>query len=126
MPRVGHVGCASEDFLRWVSIQYKHRQERKLFFNFKDLLGEPCWDILLDLTAAALARRPISVTSACIASGVPQSTALRWINALEQNGLIERCPDPIDKRRTNVAITAEGLATMEGYYRHCTGQPENS
>lgn len=64
-----------------------------------DLLHEPAWDILLDLFIAADAGRLISISSACIASAVPASTALRTISALEARGLILVDPDPADGRR---------------------------
>src|ERR1700756_5644636 len=46
------------------------------------LFGEPAWDILLELLRAKLAYERISVSSACIAAGVPPTTGLRWLKAL--------------------------------------------
>jgi DNA-binding MarR family transcriptional regulator len=74
------------------------RQRNKLFGG--DLFGEPAWDILLELYAAAGNGRKLSVSGACYASGVPVTTALRWILRLEKDGWIRRTEDPLDKRRS--------------------------
>lgn len=42
----------------------------------KDLFADPAWDILLDLAIARAENKQVSVTSLCIASGVPATTAL--------------------------------------------------
>lgn len=54
------------------------RQSRIRFFG-NDLFADPVWDMLLDLAVARVEHRRVSVTSLCIASGVPTTTALRWI-----------------------------------------------
>jgi DNA-binding MarR family transcriptional regulator len=77
-----------------------------------DLLGEPGWDILLDLVIQQSRSNTVSVTSAGIASGVPATTALRWIQQLEQEGLIERLPSSIDRRVQYLKLTQCGLKIM--------------
>lgn len=72
-----------------------------------DLFSDPAWDILLDLLAAHLEQVRVSVSSLCIASCVPPTTALRCIRILTDKGLIVRQPDLHDNRRVFVAITAE-------------------
>src|SRR5690606_28555572 len=61
----------------------RQRQLRTHFFG-GDLFADPAWDILLDLTAARVERTRVSVTSLCIASGVPPTTALRWIRQMTE------------------------------------------
>ena len=69
---------------------------------------------MLDLFQASKKdARPISVTSLCIASAVPNTTALRWIDALVQKGLLARHADEHDGRRTFVSLTDEALRKME-------------
>jgi len=72
------------------------------------LLGEPAWDILLDLFIRAAAGRPVSVTSSALASGVPSTTALRYFDRLEGKGMISRRKSPTDGRVTFVDLTAQG------------------
>lgn len=54
------------------------------------MLGEPVWEMLLDLFAAQEEGKFVTISSACIASGVPATTALRHINAMENAGLLIR------------------------------------
>ena len=84
------------------------RQSSFISVSFSD----PAWDILLDLAAAALERRDVSVSSLCIAANVPTTTALRHIKTLQDSGIIERRNDPADARRTYVAISQESLNAM--------------
>lgn len=89
---------------RFIRNLIRARQLRLRFFN-ADLFADPAWDMLLDLTAARAEHRRVSVTSLCIASGVPTTTALRWIKLLEQAGMVRRIKDDTDHRRAFVALT---------------------
>lgn len=80
-----------------------------------DLFQDPAWDLLLDLYIAHVERREVAVTSACIAANVPPTTALRWISALVQRGLVERASDPNDRRRILLRLSNAGQAAMEQY-----------
>lgn len=84
----------------------KLRQIRTTHFQ-GDLFSDPCWDMLLDLMEARLNDKQVSVSSLCIASGVPQTTALRRIEDLIGAGLISRQDDPTDRRRVFVCLTDE-------------------
>src|SRR5690606_19158395 len=63
----------------------RQRQLRTRYFD-AGLFADPAWDMLLDLTAAAAENTRVSVTSLCIASGVPPTTALRWIAQMVESG----------------------------------------
>jgi DNA-binding transcriptional ArsR family regulator len=65
----------------------------------KVLFAEPAWDMMLDLLQAEMMDRRVSVSSVCMAAGVPPTTALRHLKRLEDEGLILRQPDPFDGRR---------------------------
>ncbi|MBX7497003.1 hypothetical protein K3172_14165 [Qipengyuania sp. 6B39] len=71
-----------------------------------ELLGEPVWDMLVDLLVNELEGKEIGVTSLCQASGAPMSTALRYVDLLAAEGLISRRPDPADGRRSLVSLTS--------------------
>jgi hypothetical protein len=75
-------------------------------------LGEPAWDMLLDLSVAHYWRRETSVTSLCIAADVPSTTALRWINSMTKAGLIVRRPCQRDGRRSFLAIAPDTYRAM--------------
>lgn len=93
----------------------RQRQLRGRFFD-GELFADPAWDILLDLTAARAEHARVSVTSACIASGVPPTTALRWIGQMIEAGLLERVRDDVDRRRAFVALTDRAADAMARYF----------
>lgn len=90
------------------------RRARAQFFP-GDLFADPAWDILLDLTAARIEGKPVSVSSLCIAAAVPPTTALRWIRTLTDAGLLVREPDPHDGRRVYVALSDGAAEAMQAY-----------
>lgn len=55
-------------------IRQRRAREQDLPAN---LFADPAWDILLDLTAARIEQKRVSVSSLCIAAAVPSTTALR-------------------------------------------------
>lgn len=69
-----------------------------------DEQGDPVWAMVLELCAAHLEGRTLSVTSLCLASGLPVTTALRRLDELERDGRIQRNPDKSDRRRVFVAL----------------------
>ena len=86
------------------------------FAHFKDgdsLFSDPAWEILLDLYIAAARERPTSVTDGCLAAKVPTTTGLRWLQRLENAGLISRHQDPNDKRRVYISLTESGRERTE-------------
>lgn len=72
--------------------------------------------MLLDLTAARAEHKRVSVTSLCIASGIPSTTALRWIGILINAGLCERLEDDQDRRRVFIGLTDKGAQTAASYF----------
>jgi hypothetical protein len=91
------------------------RQARAKFFD-PALFGDPAWDMLLDLTAAHGEGTQVSVTSLCIAAGVPATTALRWLTQMVETGIFQRVPDPADRRRAFIALSDKAIAAMSGYF----------
>lgn len=93
----------------------RQRQLRARFFD-GDLFADPAWDILLDLTAAQAEHARVSVTSLCIASGVPPTTALRWISQMVEAGLLKRIEDEVDRRRAFITLTDKAADAMARYF----------
>lgn len=93
----------------------RQRQLRARFFD-TDLFADPAWDILLDLTAARAEHVRVSVTSLCIASGVPPTTALRWIGQMTEAGLLTRVEDETDRRRAFITLTEKAADGMARYF----------
>lgn len=93
----------------------RQRRLRESLFS-SDLFADPAWDMLLDLYAAELERRAVSVSSLCIAAAVPTTTALRWIKLLSQRGWLVRTQDPSDGRRINMHLSQEARARLGRYF----------
>ncbi len=93
----------------------RQRQLRARFFE-GDLFADPAWDMLLDLTAARAEHVRVSVTSLCIASGVPPTTALRWIGQMTDAGLLQRVDDEADRRRAFITLTDKAADAMARYF----------
>ena len=90
------------------------RRMREQFLG-EGLFEDPAWDMLLDLFAADLERVRVSVSSLCIAAAVAPTTALRWIGKLSDAGLLERQPDPFDRRRAYIVLTVRARTGMAAY-----------
>lgn len=99
-----------------VSNVLRFRQKRRTVFD-DTFFGEPAWDMLLQLYATSLrGKGEESVSSLCIASGVPSTTALRWISHLEDGGWVEKSPDPADRRRTFVSLTRKSAVALDAFF----------
>ena len=93
----------------------RQRQLRARFFD-GELFADPAWDMLLDLTAARAEHNRVSVTSLCIASGVPPTTALRWIGQMSDTGLLCRVEDESDRRRAFITLTDKAADAMARFF----------
>lgn len=93
----------------------RQRQLRAKFFD-PELFADPAWDMLLDLVAARVEHTRVSVTSLCIASGVPPTTALRWIGQMSESGLLERVEDETDRRRVFITLSDPAAEAMARYF----------
>lgn len=93
----------------------RHRQARAKFID-GGLLADPAWDMLLDLTAARAEGKRVSISSLCIASGIPDTTALRWIGQMVDAGLFVRTEDDADRRRAFIALSDATANAMARYF----------
>lgn len=83
------------------------------------VLGEPGYDMLLELFVAEREGRAVAVKSICHASGVPYSTAWRWLHLLEKDGLVAFSSDTEDQRRVMVRLSDQGLQRVRGWIEVC-------
>ncbi len=84
---------------------YAFRRRRNLKFEGLARFDDPAWDILLAIYIDEADQRQVSISSACLASHVAQTTALRWIVRLEETGVLVREDDPFDGRRANLRLS---------------------
>lgn len=100
------------------------RALRKQFFD-PGMFGEPGWDMLLDLYEAELNQVRMMVSSVCVGSGVPATTALRWLKVMERRGLIARQSDPRDARRVFISLTPQARGAMDALFDALVAQFAN-
>jgi DNA repair protein RadC len=95
---------------------FRRRLLRRQLVGADELFGEPAWDILIDLFIHEGEERPVSTSSACIASGLPTSTALRLLQRLCDAGLLAREADRDDGRRTHIRLTPDLAHRLTAYF----------
>jgi len=93
----------------------RERRRRNDFFD-PDLFGEPAWEMLLVLYVQELDQSRISISRLCDLSGVPTTTALRWIGNLERAGLVVRKNDRLDQRRVWLELSSDGSNAVDRYF----------
>ncbi|WP_179042134.1 winged helix DNA-binding protein [Sphingobium lactosutens] len=103
------LAAAARRYLRW---------RRKRDESYPRLFEDPAWEILLDLFVSKIEERSIYVSSACIASQVPQTTALRMIKRLNDLSLVKQEEDPFDGRRKILKITKPGIDVVVNFLQN--------
>ena len=98
------------------------RQTRDSVFG-RELCPNPLWNILLDLFIAGEEGRNVTIKSACVAAGVPQSTALRHIAHLIEVRLAARNQHPSDARSAYLKLTDRGRARMAEFLSRSAVDP---
>ena len=96
-------------------LMIKARRARETMLGDK-LFADPAWDMLLEAYWAELMQRRLSVSGLCRGAAVPPTTALRWIQKLEQEEWLVRRDDPVDARRSWIELTPQGSARLALYF----------
>lgn len=93
----------------------ENRKARASFLGSEEIFGEPAWDLLLDL----FVRQAANVTGKCEGGlssfGIPTGTFMRWLNILENIGLVASHADPNDRSTLHVSLTPTGYEGMVRY-----------
>ena len=117
----GHTSLAIPEHLLRLAMNLKiAREERDRYFS-SELFGEPGWDILLALYVAQGRGYRLKIGDACFEARVPTTTALRWLDHIENAGLIERRSNHLDKRSILVELSAQGIARLNEYLGAAAG-----
>jgi DNA-binding MarR family transcriptional regulator len=74
----------------------------------EQLFSDPAWDILLELYAARLGEREVSVGDVARAIDTPESTVKRWVRALEERGLVQSRNDLAEDYDIRISLTEQG------------------
>jgi DNA-binding MarR family transcriptional regulator len=90
------------------------RHRRREFFD-RNLFGEPAWEILLTLYVIDRDQRRLSSRDLSKHANLALTTALRWLDYLEEQDLITRKTNPFDRRVVYVELSDKGRAAMDHY-----------
>ena len=90
------------------------RNARDTFFH-PDLFADPAWDMMLALYIAEGDGCRLKVSDLCNESGVPKTTALRWIERLVELGMARKRRHPLDGRAIFVEIDRETTRKLTAY-----------
>jgi DNA-binding MarR family transcriptional regulator len=106
--------------LERVSWLIRTRRSRARYLPL-ELFAEPAWDILLDLLRAELGHERMSVSSLCIAVDISPNSGLRWLEALEEKGMVLRQRDARDTRRIFVVLSPSTSNALRRYFVEVVG-----
>ena len=97
-------------------------KDNRPFPECRGIAGEAGWEILMDLYINERMGKKTSVTSACIGSRVPPTTALRHVNTLCDAGRIDRQRDENDARRYWLRLPLTVTEQIERYLKESVGE----
>ena len=92
------------------------RQRRAVFLGSEEV-GETAWEMLIALFRSEAGVQAMTVTDLCRASHAPSSTALRWLDRLEELGLVCRHPSQSDGRKIFVELEPRARVAICGWLR---------
>ncbi|GAA4001943.1 MarR family transcriptional regulator [Sphingomonas humi] len=82
------------------------------------LFSEPAWEMLLTLFVYADGGERMSVTRLAEFVGTPLTTAIRWLDYLESQRLIERRQCENDRRKFLVELSGKGRSMLHAYFEN--------
>ena len=102
----------SNDELKAAAAELLFMRRRRQEILSSRLVGEAAWDILL--SAYSSPNSVIQTKELCASSQVPEATAIRWLQVLEREGLLEKAVHPIrqDGRATYYRLSVQGRAKV--------------
>jgi DNA-binding MarR family transcriptional regulator len=80
------------------------------------MFGEPAWDLLLTIYVHDEKRAVLTISQLAELANTPMTTALRWIDYLEETGLIVRDRSSADERASAIALSDHGRAQLQSYF----------
>lgn len=90
------------------------RRRRVRLFG-KAMFREAAWEMLLTLYVEHQNQR-LTIAQLTCESGAPATTALRWIDYLENRRLVWRQSHPTDARAVFVELTEQAVASLDLYF----------
>ena len=94
---------------------YMNRARRSQIFK-SAMFGEAAWDMLLALYITDESGARHTVTGLVGLSGVAPTTAIRWLEFLENERLVSRTPKPSDRRVSLIELTDKARELLDTYF----------
>lgn len=94
------------------------RQARTRVFG-PELFSDPGWDVLLSLFLAGFRQQRITLGQLSRHISLSPKLTSRWIDTLDQYGLVRLRSDPRDSRRIFVELSGKGTEAMREWLEAC-------
>lgn len=107
--------CDREQLMERARQTFANRSKRSQFFH-RVMFGEPAWDMLLALYVTEKTGARHTVSGLLNLSGVPPTTALRWLDFLRKNQLVTRRSNPTDRRVYYIELSEDGRRALDAYF----------
>lgn len=108
------------DLVRLADAERARRRVRDLIMP-PGILGEPAWDMLIELYRAHCKSPCVAARALASAAAVPSATAFRWFGVLEEEGLVTRIEEPGSADGPFVKLSSIGRMTIETILRSWSG-----
>lgn len=97
----------AEKYLQW------GRLKSQALDTGNGLFADSCWNMCLDIYLCGLKGDQVTVSAIAHSSGIPMTTAMRYINVMVDQGLLEKTPNPDDNRMIFVSASLECVDKIE-------------
>jgi predicted transcriptional regulator len=97
----------AEEYLHW------GRLKSQTLDTGNGLFADSCWIMCLDIYICGLKNERVTVSAIAHSSGIPMTTAMRYINVMAEQGLIEKTPNPADNRMIFVSASLDCRKKIE-------------
>lgn len=82
------------------------------------LFADSCWNMCLDVYICDLKDKKVTVSSIAHSSGIPMTTAMRYINVMAGEGLLGKAPNPSDHRMIFISTSETCKDKISAILRH--------
>lgn len=115
-PNSRQIGSAAQrELLRGYANQIRFSRDLRHQTFDPNLFGEPAWDILLSLYIIDSDQRRLNVRELSKHANLALTTALRWLDYLDEQELITRKTNRFDRRVIYIELSGKGRAAMDQY-----------
>lgn len=97
----GDLISRAEKYLNW------GRLKSRILDSGNGLFANSCWNMCLDIFICDLKDQRITVSSIAHSSGIPMTTAMRYINVMVEQGLLHKTPNSADNRMIFVSVSED-------------------